>query len=189
MNQDLDTSKTKLRRHFSSLRESLAAEEVATASAALCQRLAGWEVLQKSHTALTYLAFRNELDLGCLFDLLPHIRWLVPRIQGKDLALHVHDPACLVRHRFGMLEPSAELPEVDPGALDVVLVPGVAFDQHGGRLGFGGGYYDRFLPATPALRVGVTYDRCLVDQLPCDEHDQRMDWTVTPTQTIRCAPC
>jgi 5-formyltetrahydrofolate cyclo-ligase len=64
--------------------------------------------------------------------------------------------------------------------LDVVLVPGVAFDRYGGRLGFGGGFYDRFLPTTPALRVGVTYDSCLMDELPCTQSDQRMDWIVTP---------
>jgi 5-formyltetrahydrofolate cyclo-ligase len=75
---------------------------------------------------------------------------------------------------------------VDPATLDLVLVPGVAFDRRGGRLGFGGGYYDRFLPTTPALRVGVTYDECLCDALPCGEHDQRMDWVLTPTQEIRC---
>jgi 5-formyltetrahydrofolate cyclo-ligase len=47
-------------------------------------------------------------------------------------------------------------------------------------LGFGGGYYDRFLPTTPALRVGVAYAECLADTLPCDESDQRMDWIATP---------
>jgi len=81
-----------------------------------------------------------------------------------------------------MLEPAADLPVIDPATLDVVLVPGVAFDRQGGRLGFGGGYYDRLLPTTPALRIGVTYDECLCDALPCGEHDQRMDWIVTPTE-------
>jgi len=86
------------------------------------------------------------------------------------------------------LEPAADLPVVDSAALNVVLVPGVAFDRRGGRLGFGGGYYDRLLPTTPALRVGVTYDECLADALPCDEHDQRMDWIVTPSETFAIGP-
>jgi 5-formyltetrahydrofolate cyclo-ligase len=180
--------KPQLRRQFCSLRECLPAEEVADASAALCQRLANWPVLREARIILTYLAFRNEPDLGLLFDLLPHVRWTVPRIEGQRLVLHPYDPARLVRHRFGMLEPAADLPVVDPITLDLVLVPGVAFDRQGGRLGFGGGYYDRLLPTTPALRVGVTYDRCLADVLPCGEHDQRMDWVVTPTQEIHCTP-
>jgi len=138
--------------------------------------------------ALAYLAFRNEVDLSLLFDLRSDIEWVIPRIEERRLVLHPYDPACLVRHRLGMLEPAKNLPVVDPRKLDLVLVPGVAFDHRGGRLGFGGGFYDRFLPTTPALRVGVTYDRCLSEDLPCSDYDQRMDWIVTPTREIHCAP-
>lgn len=181
--------KSQLRDDFCTLRECLPAESVASISTALCRRLATWQVLRQARTVLTYLAFRNELDLGDLFDLLPRINWVVPRIvEGQRMTLHPYDPAHLVRHRFGMLEPAPDLPVVDPTVLDIVLVPGVAFDPSGGRLGFGGGYYDRFLLTTPALRVGVTHDDCLADELPCGEHDQRMDWVVTPTREIHCAP-
>jgi len=181
--------KITLRRHFQSRREQLSAQDVTAASAALCQRLAGWLDERAANQILTYLAFRNEPDLGLLFDLLPHVRWIVPRVvEGWRMTLHPYDPTRLIRHRFGMLEPAADLPVADPATLDLVLVPGVAFDRRGGRLGFGGGYYDRFLLTTAALRVGIAYDNCLADALPCDEHDQRMDWVVTPTQEIRCAP-
>ncbi len=182
-------NKSELRSHFIRLRESLSPQEVTAASAALCQRLVDWLANQPSNQILTYLAFHNELDLGDLFDLLPHIHWVVPRIvKGRRMLLHSYDPARLVRHRFGMLEPAADLPVVDPATLDIVLTPGTAFDRRGARLGFGGGYYDRFLLTTPALRVGITYDNCLAGEgkLPCDEHDQRMDWVVTPTQKIQC---
>jgi len=177
-----------LRRQFRSLREGFPHEKVVTASTALCRRLASWPPLREARTVLTYLAFRNEPDLGLLFDLLPHIRWAVPRVEGQHLVLHPYDPTRLVRHRFGMLEPAADLPVVEPATLDVVLVPGVAFDRRGGRLGFGGGYYDRLLPTTPALRVGVTYDECLCDALPCNEHDQRVDWVVTPSGLFAALP-
>ncbi|HUT19776.1 MAG TPA: 5-formyltetrahydrofolate cyclo-ligase [Anaerolineae bacterium] len=179
--------KDELRRHYRELRENLAAEEVEVASTAVCQALAGWAPLQRAQYVLTYLAFRNELDLRCLFELLPGIHWAVPRVDRRDLVLHAYQPDRVIRHRFGMLEPAPDLPGVDAGMLDVVLVPGVAFDRHGGRLGFGGGFYDRFLPTTPALRVGVTYDHCLAASLPMTESDQRMDWVFTPTQQIRCA--
>ena len=179
--------KHELRRHFRSLRESIPGDEVSAASAAVCRRLADWPVFQRAGTVLTYLAFRNELDLSPLFDRFPGIHWVVPRVAGGGLIVHLYDPACLVRHPFGMLEPSADLPAVDPGTLDLVLTPGVAFDRRGGRLGFGSGYYDSFLATTPALRVGVTFDRCLTDELPCTERDQRVDWVVTPTQQIHCA--
>jgi 5-formyltetrahydrofolate cyclo-ligase len=179
--------KPELRTHFCTLRECLPAEDIATASAALRERLSCF--LPPASCILTYLAFRDEPDLSPLFDLLPHVDWIVPRIaKEKQLVLHPYDPNRLVRHHFGMLEPAADLPVVDPAALDVALVPGVAFDRRGGRLGFGGGYYDRFLPTTPALRVGITFDQCLAEKLPCSEYDQRMDWLATPSQMILCAP-
>ena len=182
------SDKSELRTHFCTLRECLPAEEIAAASAALCRRLAAWSALREVQTVLTYLAFRSEPDLSLLFDLLPSICWAAPRIEGKELVIHPYDPTRLMRHRFGMLEPAADLPVIDPARLDVVLVPGVAFDRRGGRLGFGGGYYDRFLPTTPALCVGIAFDECLADELPCSAHDQRMDWVATPSQMIHCAP-
>jgi 5-formyltetrahydrofolate cyclo-ligase len=201
--------KPELRTHFCTLRECLPAEKVETASVTLCQQLTTWILgrgdashetwpgTEPSSTGcaaptqlniLTYLAFRNEPDLSPLFDLLPHVNWIVPRIAKEKLVLHPYDSDRLVSHRFGMLEPAADLPVVNSAALDVALVPGVAFDRRGGRLGFGGGYYDRFLPTTPALRVGIAFDQCLADELPCSEHDQRMDWLATPSQMIHCAP-
>ena len=179
--------KDELRQHYRALRERLSSEEVKAASIAVCTMLAEWPRLQEARHVLTYLAFRNELDLSYLLELLPRIHWAVPRVDRQRLALHAYQPERLVRHRFGMLEPAADLPPIDASVLDVVLVPGVAFDRRGGRLGFGGGFYDRFLPTTPALRVGVTHDRCVADELPMSERDQRMDWLFTPSQQIRCA--
>lgn len=172
--------KRRLRREFCHLRECLPLGEVTAASEAICGHLAAWPRLRAAQVVMAYLAFRNEPDLSPLFRRLPHIHWVLPRIEGDRLVVHPYDPDRLARHPYGMLEPAADLPVVDPARLEIVLVPGVAFDRRGGRLGFGGGFYDRFLPTTPALRVGVTYDACLVDELPCTESDQRMDWVVTP---------
>lgn len=180
--------KAALRKRFQALRESLTPEEVRANSLAVCRQMIGWPPLRQARTILTYLAFRNELDTGSLFDLLPGVRWLIPRISGRNLVLHDYDPTRLVRHRFGMLEPDPQLTVVAPAAVDLVLAPGVAFDRRGCRLGFGGGFYDRFLPTTSALRVGVVYDTCLVDELPASDRDQRVHWVITPTQTVHCAP-
>jgi 5-formyltetrahydrofolate cyclo-ligase len=186
--QYLGQVKREVRDRYRSVRESMTGEEVARASTALCHRLAAWKVLQEARMVLTYIAFRNEIDLSSLIERLPGIEWIAPRVVGQRLVLHPYDPERLVRHRYGMLEPAADLPIVEPGTLDLVLVPGVAYDRYGRRMGFGGGFYDGFLPTTQALRTGITYDCCLVEELPCDEHDQRMDWVITPTETLHCAP-
>jgi 5-formyltetrahydrofolate cyclo-ligase len=182
------SQKERLRRRFCDLRECLPEADVATASAALCRRLAAWPPLAEADVVLTFLAFRNEPDLSDLFALLPHVRWAVPRIEGPHLRLHAYDAGRLIRHRFGMWEPDPALPEVRPETLDVVLVPGVAFDRQGGRIGFGGGFYDRFLITTPALRVGIAHGTCLAEEVPCQAHDQRMDYVATPEEIIACAP-
>jgi 5-formyltetrahydrofolate cyclo-ligase len=179
--------KTDMRKRLCALRELQDPRAVEELSAALCARLAEWPPLVNAHTVLGYLAFRNELDVRPLFGLLSHIRWAVPRVSGRQLVIHPYDPERLVRHRFGMLEPDPRLPVIGPEELDVVLVPGVAFDPQGGRLGYGGGYYDRLLPTTRALRVGIAADTSVVECLPCGDLDARMDWIATPSQIIPCA--
>ena len=163
-------------------------DDLAEASAMVCARLAAFEALANASTAMTYVAFRNEIDLSPLLRLLPEIRWVIPRVDGERMVAHLYDPDRLVRHRFGMLEPDRRLPAVAPEGIDVVLVPGVAFDRQGGRLGLGGGYYDRFLPTIRALRVGISHSACLAEELPCAAWDERMDWVVTPSEEIYCAP-
>jgi len=181
-------NKLKLRETYCGLREGLSERSVGEASAAVCQRLASMTLLQEAQIVMAYLAFKNEVDLSPLFELLPDIVWVLPRIEGKEMTIHPYEPKKLVRHAYGMLEPPADAPVVDPSELDVVLVPGVAFDRHGGRLGFGGGFYDRFLPRTSAIRIGICHQCCLADEVPCADHDQRMDWVITPTLAIHTAP-
>ncbi|MGQ9709300.1 MAG: 5-formyltetrahydrofolate cyclo-ligase [Anaerolineae bacterium] len=183
--ESVNSEKQRLRQKFRQLREALPAGDVGAASEAVCRHLASWPVMRTARIVMAYLAFRNEPSLETLFAALPRIQWAVPRIEGRTLVIHPYDPNRLTRHPFGMLEPAADLPVIDPALLEIVLVPGVAFDRRGGRLGFGGGFYDRFLPTTPAPRVGVTYDFCLLDELPWTEADQRMDWVVTPTGLLK----
>jgi 5-formyltetrahydrofolate cyclo-ligase len=73
----------------------------------------------------------------------------------------------------------------DLGALDLVVVPGIAFDRQGRRLGFGGGYYDRFLSLTQAPKIGLSYDCTLLDEVPVEPHDARVDIVITESSTLR----
>ena len=78
-----------------------------------------------------------------------------------------------------MLEPDASLPVVEPHELDMILVPGVAFDRCGYRLGFGGGFYDRFLPRVTTTKVGIIYAALLVEKVPRGPFDQPVDFLVS----------
>lgn len=135
-----------------------------------------------ARTVFLYIPMRSEVDLSTLLMdeekqillpvTLPHGGMEAAPYQGMDQ---------LVRHPFGMLEPQGEA-WVDPKDIDLVLVPGAAFDRFGGRMGYGGGYYDRFLPRlrldTP--KIGVAFStQVLEDRLMQSPHDVCMDAIVT----------
>jgi len=171
--------KSSLRVRCRALREAMTPEQVACASARICDHLAAWPVFQQAHTVMTYMAFGNEISLMPLLERFPARRWVIPRTLAKPeprLILHPYDPTRLVRHRFGMLEPDSSLPVVEPSDLEVVLAPGLVYDRHGYRLGYGGGYYDRLLACVAAIKVGIACAALVMDRIPNDEFDQPVDW-------------
>jgi len=88
---------------------------------------------------------------------------------------------------YGIAEPRAEYCErVEPKDIDIVIVPGKAFDRKGERIGYGKGYYDRFLSAAPeTMAIGLAYDFQLVEEIPSEEHDVRVSMIVTESKVVR----
>jgi 5-formyltetrahydrofolate cyclo-ligase len=127
-----------------------------------------------------YEALPGEVDLSPLLAALEHVA--LPRIDGDVVTWH-RDDGRGEPHRFGMRQPPADAPAVEPSELDVVLVPGRAFDRYGTRLGRGGGHYDRLLPRLrPGVAViGVTVDERVVPGLPTEAHDAPMTHLATQT--------
>lgn len=141
----------------------------------MAEALALWPPYRRASTVLLYLAFGSEIDLGPLLDDADK-RVLVPRSQDvpePELSLHLLRDAALERHPFGPQQPRSGTPAVDPGELDVVVLPGLCFDRQGTRLGYGRGYFDRFLAGLPpeVPRVGATLDALVVERLPREPHD------------------
>lgn len=151
-------------------------------SAEVCAAIAGSRLYAAARTIAAYLAFKDEIDLTPLWTDSEKL-WVVPRIAraGTAMSFHVLEQATLVRHRFGQQEPVADAEEVPAAGIDLVLVPGLAFDHGGGRLGYGRGYYDRFLNDVPAAvpTVGVTLDELIVPAVPRDDHDVPVTHLVT----------
>jgi 5-formyltetrahydrofolate cyclo-ligase len=93
----------------------------------------------------------------------------------------------LVAGPRGLWEPDPDRGEAVPdSALDLVLVPGIAFDRRGWRIGFGAGYYDRFLAGVAAATVGLAFSLQILDKLPVEPHDVPVDWIMTEGETIAC---
>ncbi len=157
----------------------------AHASSEIVEHLASWPPLHGR--VVTYLAMASEVDLAGLFDL-DRCLFHAPRISTEDeLVPHLYDPGHLERHRFGFLEPTAAAPILPDDEIDVVLVPGRAFDLGGNRLGRGRGYYDRFISRLPrgVVLVGVTTDAHIVDAVPVTDTDRRVDWLATESGVFR----
>jgi 5-formyltetrahydrofolate cyclo-ligase len=111
----------------------------------------------------------------------------LPRVEGAELRLHrVTSFADLIPGKFGILEPDPATPSVAPGEPDLVIVPGVAFDRRGHRVGYGKGYYDRLLAVAEAPTLALAYGFQLVHHIPDEEHDKRMDYILTPDELIVC---
>ncbi|MEN8040476.1 MAG: 5-formyltetrahydrofolate cyclo-ligase, partial [Actinomycetota bacterium] len=132
-------------------------------------------------TVLSYLAMDDEVSLAATHEL-DRCRIAVTRTPPEGpLSVHLLEDGLLEEHRLGFLQPSPKSPEVSLDEVEVVLVPGLAFDHSGNRLGRGKGYYDGLLSSLPAgvVRVGVTVDELIVDVLPTEEHDERVAWIAT----------
>ncbi|MEX2541749.1 MAG: 5-formyltetrahydrofolate cyclo-ligase [Trueperaceae bacterium] len=149
---------------------------------AVAARLREWPAYLASARILVYLAFGDEPDLSALLDD-PAKSFYTTRTatEGEPaLTLHRLDLASLERHRFGFLQPTVAAAG-SAGEMEMVLVPGLAFDVSGHRLGFGMGFYDRFLgsldPSVPL--VGITPAELLVPRLPSEPHDVRMTHLAT----------
>jgi 5-formyltetrahydrofolate cyclo-ligase len=140
-----------------------------------------------------FSAIRDEIDPAPLLKSLgaAGYRLALPAMQGKGKPLLFREwtPGdAMGSAQWGIAEPLADKPELEP---DVVLVPLLAFDSDGYRLGYGGGFYDRTLlrlrAAKPVVAVGIAYDELKVDAVPHLDYDQRLDWVLTPSGPLRCS--
>lgn len=148
-----------------------------------------WLSVRLPGTISAFLAMPHEIDLSPLFQRLPGWRWVLARVE-EDGGLTFRDrDAPIERHRFGMEQPTDWGPVIPIAEIDVFLVPGVAFDRSGGRLGHGGGFYDRVLSQrrNDSEAVGVTLEARVVEVIPMGQHDQRVGWLATETGVTECS--
>lgn len=181
MPSSISEQKAQLRQKCKAIRKELGEEIRKQASQAICAHLATWELFRASEAILTYMPMRTEVDLRLLLDEFPAKRWLLPRIipdENHRMVFHPYEPGQLIEHPFGMAEPMPHLMQVSPAEIELVLVPGLAFDRCGWRLGYGGGYFDRFLTDFSGLSLGVAFQVLLVEDLPHSEYDVPMQWLV-----------
>ncbi len=149
-----------------------------------------WDPLAAAGSVLIYLPMAEEVNLQPLLDSDLECRWLSTRTPPSGRMLTVHElGGPLEVHPFGYLQPHASAQEVPAFDVDVFLVPGLAFDLWGDRLGWGAGYYDRLLAVARAEAplVGIVPADLVVDRLPTEVHDVAMTHLATEEGVVETA--
>lgn len=185
-------SKSALRQEILQQRQSLSREQWQVKSSQICDRLKSIILFQEAQTILAYFSFRQEPDLAPLFSL--DKNWAFPRCVGKSLVWHSWQSGTELKiGKYGIQEPCASSTTVNPATADLILVPTVACDAQGYRLGYGGGFYDRLLSrdAFQAAKanhnlnvptIGILFDFAYGVQLVKDPWDTKLNFICTETK-------
>jgi len=189
--------KKEIRSSMLEARSRLLADELTEKSAVICRKLLELPEFNAAKLVMTYMDFRNEVNTR------EFIRESIRR--GKRIALpvvlsakrnasliaayEVHDlESCIRKGSYGICEPDIEntYPVLETD-IDMIVVPGVAFDCCRRRIGYGAGYYDRFLKKLrpDCISIGLSFEIQLTDELPCEEHDSELDMIITESRIFK----
>ncbi len=187
-NKLADSSKAAMRDQISAVLAKMAESERASGSQQIRDRLEKHNIWREAKSVLFYAPFAAEPDVWQLLsDALAEGKMaFLPRFDsesGNYTACQVKDLAADIEiGKFGIREPRAGCARLSFNRLDLILVPGIAFDLDGYRLGRGKGYYDRLLGELQGEKCGVAFDQQIVDRVPVEPHDMRLSCIVTPTR-------
>lgn len=195
--------KKELRRLLIKKRKSLTKAEWSSKSDRLCSHLKSSPLFVRASTILAYFSFRQEPDLSPLFAEKSDAAssepstgiqgatksWGFPRCVDKQLVWHRWKPGeNLIPGAFGILEPDPNAPIISPTEVDLILVPAVACDLRGYRLGYGGGFYDRLLSSPEWVdkpTIGIVFQFALLPDLPIDPWDRPLQEVCTDSGFLR----
>lgn len=170
--------KRTLRRAIGEKKRAMTAQEIEEKSARLAERLFDTEEYRRAGSLYVYLSFNQEVRTRPIIERAwaDGKRVAVPKVVGDEVRfIWITGFDALAESGFGILEPAGDGPIADDEAA-LVLMPGLAFDARGHRLGYGGGYYDRYLEAHPRHpTVALCYGFQVVEEIPVEAHDRKVD--------------
>lgn len=176
-------TKEQLRADMRAKRRALTAENVSEMSAQIRKQLMSLDIIKNAETVCIFLSAFKEPDTFEIVRALTAAskRVVVPITDEENVTLslgYIDSTDDLTRGAYGIYEPSVIRP-ANSDELDVIVVPALAFDRHGNRLGFGMGYYDRLLASNGCPKIGLCYDFQLLDEIPAEPHDIAMNFIIT----------
>jgi len=180
--------KKNLRKRFSRIRKASHSEK---AEETIAERLLSLEKVKSAGTILLYASFGSEINTwGIAEKLLSDGKTVAFPLCGKEGRMTFHTVTSLSQlspGSYGIPEPDSSIPQPDITNDTICIVPGLAFTGDGGRLGYGGGFYDRFLAAHPEVfTIAPAYEAMITDSLPMLEHDLKINMIVTEERTVLC---
>lgn len=177
-------TKSELRTKIKNLKVMLDEAEQVSAASRVFERLESSAAFQMAEKILLYHSLPDELDTRRFLSKWKDLKkFFLPRVNGVNLELLPYDETSLEIGSFYIEEPTGD--DIHPvEEIEVIIVPGVAFDRKGRRLGRGKGFYDRLLETAKATKIGIGYEFQLVDELPSEPHDIPMDMVITEYSTI-----
>jgi 5-formyltetrahydrofolate cyclo-ligase len=172
-----------LRRQIIAERQALSEQEWQQKSLRLCHHLQNLPLFQNARTILAYFSFKKEPNLEILFHTYFQQKWGFPRCVDQELIWHSWQPGDNIKKgKHGVSEPDFNLPLIEPEEVDLILVPTVACDYQGFRLGYGAGYYDRMLSKKlwqSIPTIGIVFEEYFYSEIPQDQWDQKLDFICT----------
>ena len=181
-----------MRERVKEIRAHFTGEEIAKANAEIQTRLLLFPYFQSAESIFCYVSMDNEPGTGEILSTAfsSGKRVYVPRcIPGKERimeAVEIHAWEDLERGTLGILEPKKEIKGTDKRDFSLMLIPCLAADKRGGRLGHGAGYYDRFLEDTAGKKLCLCFDSLLFPKIPMGRQDIFMDYVLTEKELIPC---
>lgn len=185
---EVNHQKVRLRHTVIKNRQSLTVREWEEKSDLICSHLQTSVLFSQAKTILAYFSFRQEPDLSSSFtncDRNSERIWGFPRCVNKSLDWHRWKPNdSIITGTYGITEPHPDSPKINSEEVDLILIPCVACDHQGYRLGYGGGYYDRLLsyPEWESIpTIGIVFDFAYLPQLPIEDWDKPLQAICTET--------
>ena len=191
MKENINT-KEQLRKSYRALRNDFSEEYIKSSSNYACELLVQTDEFKLAKTILLYYPIKNEISPLSIIE--------IAKSQGKSIAFpvcnndsftltfkKVNDMLDLQKSTFGILEPKEHCEIVNIDEHTLCIVPAIAFSKDGHRLGYGKGYYDRFLENFPGKSIGFSYSKLLFDNLPKNQHDIPLDMIITESEVLYIA--
>lgn len=178
--------KQKIREQILYKRAKQSPRDKAPKDDAIIQHIENLPEFQKATNILMYVSIHGEVDLTKLFEKYKEEKkFILPRVNREDSTLllyHIKSFKDLVKGTFNVSEPKENLEQIPPEKIEFAIIPGVAFALDGHRVGYGGGFYDRLLKKTSCPTIGIAYEFQIVENVPDEDHDEKVDIVITEDQ-------